>query len=327
MGRFLLRRLASSFVLALLATIAIFFLASVTLNPRANYDGRSPPVPAASVTKTLDALNMNPSTPILVRFRRWFGSAARGDFGKTIDGRSVNAEMGRRIGVSLRLLLIGSVIGAVFGVLFGVLGALRQYRLSDRIVTVLSFVLLSTPVFVAAVLLKVAARELNSGLGTTVLYYTGEKTPALDAEWWVVGLDRVQHLVLPTLAIALGSIAFYSRYQRNAMLDVLGCDFIRTARAKGLTRRRALVKHGMRTALIPMSTFFAFSFGTLLVGATFTEKIFGWHGMGEWFVDSVNRNDINSVSAVALFTAGCILVAGFMADVAYAALDPRVRIS
>jgi peptide/nickel transport system permease protein len=325
MARFLLRRFANSVALVLLATVMIFFLASMTLNPRANYEGRNPPVPAASVNQKLDQLNMNPSTPIPVRFRRWLADLAHGDFGQTIDGRSVNEEMGRRMGVSLRLLLLGSLVGAFFGVMFGVLGALRQYRPSDRLVTVLSFVLLSTPVFFLAVLLKVGALQVNGTVGTTLLYYTGEKTPGLDVGTMGALLDRLQHLILPTLSIALGSIAFYSRYQRNAMLDVLGSDFLRTAQAKGLTRRRALFKHGVRTALIPMSTFFAFSFGTLLVGATFTEKIFGWHGMGEWFVDSINKNDINAVSAVTLFSAVCILVSGFLADLAYAALDPRVR--
>jgi peptide/nickel transport system permease protein len=109
------------------------------------------------------------------------------------------------------------------------------------------------------------------------------------------------------------------------MLDVLGSDFIRTAQAKGLRRRTALVKHGLRLALIPMATFFAYEFGLLLTGATFTEKIFGWHGMGEWFIDSVTKNDVNAVVAVTMFAAVLVLIAGMLADVAVAALDPRVR--
>jgi len=111
------------------------------------------------------------------------------------------------------------------------------------------------------------------------------------------------------------------------MLDVMGSDFLRTAQAKGLTRRRALFKHGLRTALIPMATLLAFSFGTLAVGATFTEKIFGWHGMGEWLVDSIRGNDIHVTATVALFTAVFILFSGFLSDVLYAVLDPRVRVS
>jgi ABC-type dipeptide/oligopeptide/nickel transport system permease subunit len=107
--------------------------------------------------------------------------------------------------------------------------------------------------------------------------------------------------VLPTFTLALAAIAGYSRYQRNAMLDVLGQDFIRTARAKGLTRRRALFKHGLRTALIPMATLFAYSVAGLFTGAVFTEKIFGWHGMGEWFVQGLNTQDTNIIAAPLLF--------------------------
>ncbi|MDT4989778.1 MAG: glutathione transport system permease protein, partial [Micromonosporaceae bacterium] len=130
---------------------------------------------------------------------------------------------------------------------------------------------------------------------------------------------------LPSLVLIVLAVAFYGRYQRNAMLDVLGSDFLRTARAKGLRRRRALIRHGLRVALIPMATFFSYQFVLMFVGAIFTEKIFGWHGMGEWFIDSITKNDINSVSAVVLFSAVLVLLAGMLADLAYAALDPRVR--
>ena len=122
-------------------------------------------------------------------------------------------------------------------------------------------------------------------------------------------------------------MAGYSRYQRNAMLDVLGQDFIRTARAKGLTRRRALFKHGLRTALIPMATMFAYSFAGLFTGAVFVEKIFGWHGMGEWFIQGLNTQDINIISAIVVFAGVTVLLAGLLSDIIYAALDPRVRVT
>jgi peptide/nickel transport system permease protein len=172
----------------------------------------------------------------------------------------------------------------------------------------------------------VGALNLNQVAGTQLLDYTGEYTPGLSGGSVHLFLDRIRHLILPTLSIVLGQAAFFSRYQRNAMLDVLGSDFLRTAQAKGLRRRQALIKHGLRTALIPMATFFAYNFGLLLTGATFTEKIFGWHGMGEWFVDSVTTNDINAVVAVTLFAAVLVLIAGMLSDLAYVILDPRVRI-
>jgi len=151
-------------------------------------------------------------------------------------------------------------------------------------------------------------------------------TPGLAPWSWAGLLNRAEHLVLPSLVLIVIAVAFYGRYQRNAMLDVLGSDFLRTARAKGLSRSRALIKHGLRTALIPMATFFAYEFALLFVGATFTERLFGWHGMGEYFVESVTKNDVNSVAGVTLFVGALVLIAGFLSDIAYAALDPRVRV-
>ena len=139
---------------------------------------------------------------------------------------------------------------------------------------------------------------------------------------WTMSLAASRHAPL-----ALGAIAGYSRYQRNAMLDVLGQDFIRTARAKGLTRRQALFKHGLRTALIPMATLFAYGVAGLVTGAVFVEKIFGWHGMGEWMVQGINGQDANIVAAFTLFSGTTILIGGLLSDVIYAALDPRVRVS
>lgn len=110
------------------------------------------------------------------------------------------------------------------------------------------------------------------------------------------------------------------------MLDVLGSDFLRTARAKGLRRRKALVKHGLRTAILPVVPLLVYNIVLLFTGATFTEKTFGWHGMGELLVDSINKQDVNSVATVGLFTAVLVLIAGVLSDLLYAALDPRVRV-
>jgi peptide/nickel transport system permease protein len=208
----------------------------------------------------------------------------------------------------------------------GAWGAIRQYRLSDRVITALSLLIISTPTFVIASLLILVALRVNSVLGVQLFEYTGETSPDAIGGGWNIFVDRIQHLVLPTLTLALGSIAGFSRYQRNAMLDVLGQDFIRTARAKGLTRRQALVKHGLRTALIPMATLFAYGVGGLVTGAVFVEKIFGWHGMGEWFVQGLASQDTNIIVAMTVFSGATVLLAGVLSDVILAALDPRVRI-
>lgn len=326
MGGFLLRRFVYCLILVLLVACMGYFLAASTLNPRERFAERNPPPPPAVVDQTLYELNLNDKTPVVARFVTWVGGVVHGDLGKTVDGDLVVAELGQRMGVSLRLLLLGSVLGGVLGVLAGVVCAVKQYTLTDYSITLISFVLLSTPVFLLAVLLKLGGLYVNQTAGMTIFYYTGEYTPGLTGPWWWLAANRVQHLILPTLTVVLPSAAFYSRYQRSAILDVLGSDFLRTALAKGLRRRQALLRHGLRTALVPMVTFFAYQFGLLLISAAFVEKIFAWHGMGEWFIDSVTKSDVNVVAAITLFVAVLVLIAGLLAELAYAVLDPRVRV-
>lgn len=322
---YLVRRLGYYAVLLLAAVCLSYALAATALQPRAYFEARQPPPRPAAVDAQLTALGINDHTPLYDRFGHWAAHAARGDLGRTIDDTSVNDEFGRRVGVSLRLLVAGTVVGTVVGILAGAWTAVRQYRLSDRLVTLGSFLLLSTPVFLLAVLLKIGAIKLNQTLGTDLIQFTGEKTPGLQGGWFAHLKDRAVHLLLPSLSIGLITIATYSRYQRSTMLDVLGSDYLRTAQAKGLTRRKALLTHGLRTALIPMSTFFSYNFLAVFTGAIFTEAIFGWHGMGEWLVASIGKNDVNSVVAVSSFAAVVVLLSGFVADLLHAALDPRIR--
>ena len=324
MTRFLARRLLNYAILLALASLLTFTLTSLTFSPLDSLLERNPRPPQTVIDAKAAELNLD--KPIPVRYADWVSGAVRGDFGTTVAGQPVTDELWRRIGVSLRLVLIGSVIGTIIGVVVGAWGAIRQYRFSDRAITVASLLIISAPTFVIANLLILGALKVNSLLGVQLFEYTGETSPDAVGGWWNQFIDRVQHLVLPTFTLALASIAGFSRYQRNAMLDVLGQDFIRTARAKGLTRRQALFKHGLRTALIPMATLFAYSVGGLFTGAVFVEKIFGWHGMGEWVIQGITTQDTNIVVAITVFTGVTILLAGLLSDVIYAALDPRVRV-
>ncbi len=326
MLNYIAKRFLNLLLLVALASTLGYFLAATTLNPRSNYEGRNPPILESTIDSKLTELNVNDKDPVVTRYFRWVGGVLTGDLGMTMDETSVNTEMGRRIFVSLRLLIIGSILGSVLGVLFGVLSAVRQYKLFDRVFGVSSYILLSTPVFLTAILLKFVAINLNQRVGTTIFYTVGEYSPEFAGGGWDLFVNRLQHLILPTLSIALGGMAFYSRYQRNAMLDVLSSDHLRTARAKGLTKREALFKHGLRVAILPLTTFFAYSFGLLITGAAFTETIFGWSGMGQWFITAVQGNDINVTAAVILFSAVLVLISGFIADIVTVALDPRVRL-
>ncbi|MFG1942574.1 ABC transporter permease [Nonomuraea sp. NPDC048826] len=326
MAGFLARRLISSAVLVAVAVSLAYLLAAVALDPRSNYAGRTPPPPPAVVDAQLTALNLNDRTPLLERYLTWAGGVLHGDFGRSVTGAPVGDDLKRRAGVTLRLVLLGLVCGSALGVMAGALAAARQYGWFDRLSAAASFLLLAVPVVVLANVLILAGTWLNDQVfGARVLLVAGEATAGLEAGFWATLLDRVQHLVLPTVTITLGLAAVFSRYQRNMMLDVLGADYLRTAMAKGLTRRRALVRHGLRTALIPVATYFAFTFGALLTGATFTEKIFGWHGLGERLISSIFTNDVNTVAAISCLAAVAVLAASLAAGLLQAALDPRVR--
>ena len=325
MIRFLARRFLNYIVLLVLASLLAFCLASVTFRPLDTYTQRHPLPPKELIDRKAHELGLD--KPIPIRYAKWVAGVAHGDFGTTVTGHPVSRELWHRIGISLRLVVTGSVLGTLIGVILGAWGAIRQYRLSDRVITVLSLIILSIPSFVLAGLLILAALRVNNFIGVRIFLYTGETSPVPPGGLWDHFVDRVQHLVLPTLTLALMGMAGFSRYQRNAMLDVLGEDFIRTARAKGLTRRRALFKHGLRTALIPLASLFAYGVSGLVVGAVFVEKIFGWHGMGEWVVLGISTQDTNVVAAITLFSGLAILLAGLLSDIFYALLDPRVRVT
>jgi peptide/nickel transport system permease protein len=326
MLKFLARRFVNYLILVFIATSLAYVLGSMTMHPERFYQGRNPPLPAATIDANLRSHNADPATPVIQRYGHWLKGVVHGDFGVQIRGdEKVSSEIGRRVGVSLRLLLIGTILASIIGVLVGVFGAVRQRKVFDTSSTVVSYVLLAMPTVVIIILVQTFFYRINITAGHTVFPLVREYDSNLSG--WHYWSDRLLRLVPPTTALVLFGASFYSRYQRSAMLDVLGSDFLRTARAKGLTKRQALFKHGVRTALIPMATFFAYSFGLLLIGAIFTERLFGWFGMGSYLIESIQNSDVNAVAAVTCFTAVLVLISGMLSDILYAALDPRVRTS
>ena len=155
----------------------------------------------------------------------------------------------------------------------------------------------------------------------------GSSTPDLVGSFWVNGIDTFTHLLLPTLALILASLAGYSRYARASLLEVMNQDYIRTARAKGLTERTVVMRHAFRNALIPITTVVALDFGALISGAIVTERVFAWTGMGALFNAALYRVDVNPIMGFFLVTAVAAISFNFLADVAYSALDPRIRVT
>ena len=155
----------------------------------------------------------------------------------------------------------------------------------------------------------------------------GSNTPNFSGSFWQVTMDSATHLLLPTMALILISLATYSRYSRSSMLEVMNQDYVRTARAKGLTERAVVVRHAFRNGLIPITTLAAFDFGGIIGGAVITEDVFAWRGMGRLFFDGLDAVDPNPVMAFFIVTGGAIVVFNMIADITYAYLDPRIRLS
>jgi len=154
----------------------------------------------------------------------------------------------------------------------------------------------------------------------------GSETPGLDGDLWITGLDKYTHLLLPTIALILISLASYTRYSRASMLEVMGQDYVRTGRAKGLPERTVVVRHAFRNALIPIATIVAFDIGNLLGGAVITENVFSFKGMGQLFIQGVTQTDPNPVMGVFLVVGITAVTFNLIADLMYSALDPRVRV-
>jgi len=155
----------------------------------------------------------------------------------------------------------------------------------------------------------------------------GSETPGLGGDFWIQQLDKYTHLLLPTVALVLISFASYTRYQRGSMLEVLNQDYIRTARAKGLTERVVIVRHALRNALMPLASVVPVDIISLIGGAVITETIFGWSGMGKMFVDSLRSSEIDPVMVYVMITGALAMVANLVADFLYALLDPRIRVN
>jgi peptide/nickel transport system permease protein len=327
MAAYLLRRMINYLFLVIIAASVTYLLAAFIFHPENNWLARHPVPTPAEIKAELVARNEWRGTPIWTRYANWVNGVLHGHLGIEIGGGSVNADMLRRVGVSTRLLALATVIGSVGGVIVGVWGAVRQYKLFDRVSTSASLLIFAMPVFTLAILLELFATWFNNTTGTHFLYYVNEVGNPSASFWaWSSLVDRFEHLILPTLSVSLGSIAYFSRYQRATMLDVMGSDFLRTARAKGLTKNQAIFKHGARTAIIPVATLLSYNAVLLFTGAVFTEIIFTWHGMGEWFISSVESYDVNSTAAVGIFTAILVLIAGLISEILTVTLDPRVRV-
>ena len=241
-------------------------------------------------------------------------------------GDFVNDQISYRIWVSAQLLLLSTILSIVIGVAVGVYTASHQYKWGDRVWQGISIVAMNTHVVVASIVVVAIALWINEATGSRIFYVVGASS--LGVEGFANKLlDALQHLILPTISLVFISYAGYHMTQRTLLLDNLNADYVRTARAKGLTRQQAIRKHALRTSIIPVATSVAFSVPGIFTGAVMTERIFGWNGMGQYFLETISKNDINGAVGVAAFGAAMTAVSAVLADLVVVALDPRVRVS
>jgi peptide/nickel transport system permease protein len=326
MLRYLVRRAAGWLLMIIVATNLTYFLANAFLDPSANYLQLRPPRSPEQISRSLAQYNLSPDTPLLERWWHWVtGIALHWDWGASPIGDSVNSQIAFRIGVSAQLVLLATILSTLIGVALGVYTAARQYKFADRFQQGLSVITLNIPMPVAGLAVVLMAIGLNQSVGGTLLYVAGAQTPGLTG-FWPLLLDRLQHLVLPTMALIITSYAGLHMTQRALLLDTINSDYVRMARAKGLTREQAIRRHGLRTSLIPVATSVAFAIPALFTGAVITETIFAWEGMGRYFTNTISKNDIHGAVAVAAFGALMTAIGAILADIAVVALDPRVRV-
>jgi peptide/nickel transport system permease protein len=264
--------------------------------------------------------------PLPQRYVTWLGNFVQGDMGETVRGVEVRPLLWQRLQITLRMVILASIIAIVLAIGAGVLSAVRQYTVTDYTFTFAGFLFLSMPVFWLAALLKeYGAIRLNKLFGQQVVFTVGAETPNLTGSLGHRLADYAGHLFLPTIALALISFAAWSRYQRATMLDVLSSDYIRLAKAKGLSRSRVMTRHALRNALIPLVTVVAIDTGAIFGGAIITERVFSWQGMGALLVQGVETSDINVLLSWLMVTSVIVVLFNLIADVLYAVLDPRIR--
>ncbi|WP_121435887.1 ABC transporter permease [Actinomadura pelletieri] len=312
MPRFVLRRLLYSAAVLWLVSTLVFVFLHVSPVPVEHVIGG----PRATA-ETLERIrgNLGLDRPVLVQYWRFTGRLLRGDLGDSyVNGTPVSTLIAERLPATLWLVAGAATLWFVGGVGLGVLGAARARTAWDRAVTAFVLVGLSTPPFVLAlVLLHVFATGLDRA-GVPVF----EAGPPLQEHF-------LQRMVLPWVALAFLMLASYTRLTRGAMLDVLGEDYVRTARAKGLPERRVVLHHGLRSALTPVVTQFGVDVGALVGSTVVIEKVFGLQGVGQLVHQSVAVGDTPVIIGVTLTVTLFVVAANLLVDLGYAVLDPRVR--
>jgi peptide/nickel transport system permease protein len=313
MGRFIARRLVGMVLVLFAVSVLTFLIFNVIpdSDPARSMAGRNPtPTLVASITEEWGFDDPLPQQYLTMMKKIFTGEVISYEGREPVDDRIVEG-----IPATLSLCIGAAVIWMFFGILFGYLSAIRAGGWLDRLLTIVAVGGISMPVFwLAAILLNYLAYE--TGIFPSQGYIKLSEEP----------LEWAYHLVLPWATLAILYAGFYSRVLRSSMLDVMNEDYVRTARAKGLSERRVMSRHVMRNSLIPIVTLFGLDFGALLGGAILIEKIFNLNGVGQYAAEALANFDLPPIMAITLYGAFFVVLFNSLVDIAYAYLDPRIRL-
>jgi ABC-type dipeptide/oligopeptide/nickel transport system permease component len=288
----------------------------------------------ASLQAMREHLGLN--RPLYVQYEMFLERLLQGDLGETIWTRQqVWIEVKQRFPATIELSFAAMMISCFFGMLFGIISATKQYSIFDYISMLGALIGVSMPIFWLGLVLMLifslhlgwlpVSGRLTIGVDLDVVtnFYVLD---AVLTRNWAALRDALWHLTLPAVTLSTIPLAIVARMTRSSMLDVLRQDYIKTAKAKGLSQRMVIFKHALRNALIPVVTTIGLQFGILLGGAILTETIFAWPGVGKWMYDAVSQRDYMVIQGGTLFIAAIFVVINLVVDVLYAVINPRISV-
>lgn len=343
MTNYILRRLAQAIPQLFIISIILFVLMQGFGDPIATLGGRTPPRPE---DKERLRRQMGLDQPVYMQYVTWLvgndwqkidmdgdgvpetpgkrKGVLRGDWGNSLVTRqSVLQMIGDRLPNTLLLMVTAEIVIIIFSILIGLYSALRPYSWFDNLVTSLSFVGYSMPVFWLALMLMYIFAVNFRRWGLPYLPTVGMYDPAVGKQ----PLEVLRHMVLPLTTLAVISTAGYSRFVRSSVLEVLGQDYVRTARAKGLRAMLVVFRHALPNAALPFITIIGLDIPFLMAGAVVTERIFAWPGMGRLFIDHTERADFPVLMGILMLISIAVVIFQIVTDVVYSFVDPRIRLN
>ncbi|MDY6310960.1 MAG: ABC transporter permease [Cyanobacteriota bacterium] len=316
--KYILKRILQTIPLLIIVSFISFFIIRLSpVDPLAELK-LNPSISPVTVQKEKERLGLD--KPIIVQYGKWATSFVKGDLGVTSDGEKVSTKLAQRIPNTLLLTTIVILLTWFVGIPLGIIAAVNRRTPFDRILTVLTSIGMAIPSFFFAVLLLLFAVK-------TGWFPIGGLTSAnfADLNFWGKFWDITHHLFLPIIVLFTGSLASLQRQMRANMLDVLDSDYIKFARAKGLSNNMVIYKHALRNAINPMITLLGFEFAGLLSGAALTEYVFQYPGLGRLILEAVMKSDINLVMASLMMGAIMLVTGNLIADILLIITDPRIR--